>query len=240
MADSHVNDKTVHSGFAAAPSPFNAAEIFAQAAPSVVRIDNYLFGLLHTSSGSGFFVSSDQPHSCEIASNYHMTSGAKSAWVTTHDGQTYQAKLEKIDPQHDLIVYKLQGVQDPERTCRELPLRTTEPVIGEPSLAIGAGGKEASAQNPQFESETVIGMRASDEFYGKLNSSAARITKVPGEVNRLMVQTTGIGKHGYSGGPRLDGSGKVMAVSEMSDKEMNLGESAQFLQALLEDIKNNK
>jgi S1-C subfamily serine protease len=204
-----------------------AAEIFAQAVPSVVKVSEFAGNSIR--EGTGFFVSSDQPHSCEVVISPHVTQGAESARITTHDGLTYQAIREIYDPQHDLAVYKLQGVEDPEKICRELPLRTTEAVAGEPVFAIDTGAKGASVQHPVFHTGRVISTLM-------VNANA----RFPEQVTMPMLISTDMSAPGYSGGPEIDAAGKVMSLHEAGGNGISQGVLAKYLQADFESIKHDK
>jgi len=223
-------------------SPLNAAEIMEHAAPSMVRFDTYLLGIIPYTSGSGFFVASDTDHlhSCEIATASHVNDSAKSAWVTTHDGTVHQAILEKSDKAHGLDIYQLQGVEHPDKDCNALTLASSEPRVAEPVIAIGAAGEKnifgfggATAKEPKFHVGNAVGM---------LKRDAIEITFEEGEdMARPIVMTIpDIAANGYSGGPLLDNGGKVKGVTTAGNGKLSYQESLEFLRSDLNSIHNDK
>jgi S1-C subfamily serine protease len=224
----------------------NAAEIFSQASPGVVLVkrQEYLLGFIPTLNltyGTGFFVSSDAPHSCEIATVANVTESSRSVQVTTHDGQEYSAVVEKNDRAHGLAFYKLKGVQDPDRTCKELVIGDDKQEPYQPVLAIGAARlgtfwSYRSAQKPEFNTGATMGFI--DQIY---SVDALR----PGEdFYRPVFRASNLGGPGYWGAPWLNTKGEVIAIFSSGSERRSYGEMTKFLKedlaAIRGESKENK
>lgn len=238
MADSQLIDKTPHQYSLGKELHFNATEIFAQAKTSIVTIP--------ATGGTGFFVTSDKPHSCEIATTQHVANEALTT-VTTRDGKTYQARAELLDDVHELSVYKLDGVKNPRIICRELTLSSAKPYADQPVLVIGAAGAgTASAQHPEFHIGAVTGRTTrADSFermthepgYYWLRAVLDQNPPLP-SLHSPMVTSTPKAKPGYSGGPWLNGAGQVFAIEYgAAESQQDAGDLARFLQEDLAKIK---
>src|SRR5271170_2595095 len=94
---------------------FDAAQIFADVRASVVSVKSIPADgkpvPINGGGGTGFFVSSGEPNSCEVATVTHFIESEPVA-VVMQDGQIYTAKAEKIDLPHEIAVYKVMGVND--------------------------------------------------------------------------------------------------------------------------------
>jgi S1-C subfamily serine protease len=207
----------------------NWQELKEQIAPSAVQVSApvYLFNLIpiNEALGTGFFVSSGQPNSCEVATAYHVGESPKEVKITTHDGQCYKATPEKLDPQHDLAIYKVNGVSRPAEVCRDLPLNTNP----EPNLPVLVLDGAVDPVHPDAVHGRTLGLRPRTDIR---ESRRWGVEDMNAELIATNLQT----RPGFSGGPVVDTSGHVRGVHVMHDGPA-YEEQAKFLQADLEAIK---
>ena len=148
--------------------------------------------------GSGFVISGDG----EIATNAHVvTSGegaairkASSVFVRFADGNQVPAQVKGFDPFADVALLKI----DPEGlTLRPLPLGSTKDLhVGAPVAAIGSPfGEEQSLS------------------VGVISALDRSIQSLTGFDTIGAIQTDAAINHGNSGGPLLDGRGRVLGIN---------------------------
>ncbi len=148
--------------------------------------------------GSGFVISGDG----EIATNAHVvTSGegaaikkASSVFVRFADGNQVQAQVKGFDPFADVALLKI----DPAGlTLRPLPLGSTKDLhVGAPVAAIGSPfGEEQSLS------------------VGVISALDRSIQSLTGFDTIGAIQTDAAINHGNSGGPLLDGRGRVLGIN---------------------------
>jgi 2-alkenal reductase len=148
--------------------------------------------------GSGFVVSGDG----EIATNAHVvTSGdgaairkASGVYVRFADGNQVAADVKGFDPFADVALLKI----DPKGlTLRPLPLgSTTDLHVGAPVAAIGSPfGEEQSLS------------------VGVISGLNRSIESLTGFATTGAIQTDAAINHGNSGGPLLDGHGRVLGIN---------------------------
>jgi 2-alkenal reductase len=148
--------------------------------------------------GSGFVISGDG----EIATNAHVvTSGegaairkASNVYVRFGDGNQVQAQVKGFDPFADVALLKV----DPAGlTLRPLPLGSTADLhVGAPVAAIGSPfGEEQSLS------------------VGVISGLDRSIESLTGFATTGAIQTDAAINHGNSGGPLLDGSGRVLGIN---------------------------
>ena len=143
-------------------------------------------------TGSGFFISADG----YLVTNEHVTEGATTGGitVTTQDGKTFPARLIKDSKQRDLALLKV----DRKEAFPFIRLDDLSPnLLGQTVFAIG---------NPEG-----LGMSVSRGIL----SARARTFQNGGEEFSDLLQTDAAINHGNSGGPIVDLSGKLVAVSCM-------------------------
>lgn len=145
----------------------------------------------HVSSGSGFLITSDG----YILTNNHVVEGATKIQVTTENGDKYTADVIGTDPMIDLGLIKIdtKGKQLPT-----LPLGDSDSLkVGQWVMAIG---------NPFSLEQTVT--------VGVVSGKKRQVgigTTVPGLAN--FIQTDAAINFGNSGGPLIDGQGRVVGIN---------------------------
>jgi S1-C subfamily serine protease len=181
---------------------FDPTSIYRAEGPGVVTV---ISTGLRTSAGddtaglgSGFVVSGNG----EIATNAHVvTSGegaairkASGVYVRFADGNQVSAQVKGFDPFSDVALLKV----DPAGlTLRPLPLGTTKDLrVGAPVAAIGSPfGEEQSLS------------------VGVISGLNRSIESLTGFATTGAIQTDAAINHGNSGGPLLDGRGRVVGIN---------------------------
>jgi 2-alkenal reductase len=185
----------------AAEGGFDPRGIYQRESPGVVTV--IATGLQSPNGdgaglGSGFVISGDG----EIATNAHVvTSGegaairkASNVYVRFGDGNQVPAEVRGFDPFSDVALLKV----DPAGlTLRPLPLGTTADLhVGAPVAAIGSPfGEEQS-----LSVGVISGLDRSIESLTGFDTAGA-------------IQTDAAINHGNSGGPLLDGRGRVLGIN---------------------------
>jgi S1-C subfamily serine protease len=238
MADSFAVDKVDEKSTSADPKQFDAWHIFAQGAPSVVGVD----------TATGFFVSSGEPHSCEVATSRHVTN-ADTADVTTINGEKYVGRAELLDGPNEVSIYKLDGVADPSKTCREVTIEKSLPSIGEPVLSIGADdvyNKFVNAQHPDFITGIVTGnSKTAGQFWGDFSWPVRAINRMRDGVRdesfaMPLLVIKGEIHNGFSGGPWLNQNGRLVGLNYAGRGGSSFPQTTEFLQKDLDLIKARK
>jgi S1-C subfamily serine protease len=185
----------------AATRGFDARSIYERDAPGVVTVIST--GLQSANGaeaglGSGFVISGDG----EIATNAHVvTSGAGAAirkastvYVRFGDGNQVPADVRGFDPFSDVALLKV----DPKGlTLRPLPLGSTADLhVGAPVAAIGS----------PFAEEQSLSV-------GVISGLDRSIESLTGFATTGAIQTDAAINHGNSGGPLLDGRGRVLGIN---------------------------
>lgn len=200
--------------------PDSLADVIMRAEESVVRIET-------TSSsgngiGSGFLIDSDGT----FLTNYHVMAGATSATAHFADGQTAEITgTLLIDPEHDVIVAKLSKKGRPP-----LPIATSLPRKGDEVIALGTPyGLDFSATRG-----IVSAIRSADELPGDVSN----------EREGTWIQIDAPLSPGNSGGPLINKSGKVVAMSTLASngaaQNLNFGISAENLTPIIALAKNQR
>ena len=146
------------------------------------------------SSGSGFIITSDG----YILTNNHVVEGATKIQVTLDTGEKYEAEVIGTDPMIDLGLIKI----DPRgKKLPTLPLGDSDSLkIGQWVMAIG---------NPfALERTVTVGVVS-----GKKRQVYSGSTTVPALAN--FIQTDAAINFGNSGGPLIDGQGRVVGINTM-------------------------
>ena len=143
------------------------------------------------SSGSGFIITSDG----YVLTNNHVVEGATKLQVTLDTGEKYEAEVIGTDPMIDLGLIKI----DPKgKKLPVLPLGDSDTLkIGQWVMAIG---------NPFALERTVT--------VGVVSGKKRQVgigTTVPGLAN--FIQTDAAINFGNSGGPLIDGQGRVVGIN---------------------------
>jgi S1-C subfamily serine protease len=162
-----------------------------RAGPAVVSIELAGSRGQHAGAGSGFAVTPDG----YVMTNSHVVHGAKKIKVNTPAGETVEARIVGDDPATDLALVQI----DPAAlgSGAYLPIDgSVAPRVGQLAVAIG---------NPLgFESTVSTGV------------VSALGRSLRGKGNRLIdgvIQHTAPLNPGNSGGPLLDGTGRVLGVN---------------------------
>lgn len=172
-----------------------------------VRLDGGFFFQPEPTEGTGSGSILDrQGH---ILTNYHVVEDAQQIQVTLASGESYEARLVGKDPSNDLAVLKIDAPADllpPIQLGESSSLR-----VGQFAYAIG---------NPfGLERTFTIGVI----------SSLNRTLSSPHERYRLMksiIQVDAALNPGNSGGPLLDGSGKVIGMNTAIASSHNVGQNS--------------
>jgi S1-C subfamily serine protease len=200
-----------------AAAPFDAGAIYDRESPGVVTVIST--GLQESGGssaaglGSGFVISGDG----QIATNAHVvTSGtgpdihkAQQVYVRFADGNQVPADVKGFDPFADVALLKV----DPAGlTLRPLPLGTTRNLhVGAPVAAIGSPfGKEQSLS------------------VGVVSALGRSIQSLTGFDTTGAIQTDAAINHGNSGGPLLDGHGRVLGINAQIETESGDGSGVGF------------
>ena len=170
----------------------SARQIYARAAPSVVAIQATLAGAGATQSGSGFVIDG----SGLIVTNEHVVGGGQTITVAfgANLDRSRPARLVYADPSKDLALVKI----DPTGLGL-LPLtlgQSTGVEVGDPTYAIG---------NPFGLDRTLT--------TGVISALGRTIVAPNGASIGDAIQTDAALNPGNSGGPLLDGLGRVIGVN---------------------------
>ncbi|MCW3842077.1 trypsin-like peptidase domain-containing protein [Micromonospora yasonensis] len=170
--------------------PESLAGVAEKVLPSVVTVRVYSLG--GTSEGSGFVVSADG----HIVTNDHVVSGGPGkATVIFNDGSTAPGTVVGQDPESDIAVIKV------ARTgLKPVEFGDSDALaVGDPVLAIGSPLSLANTVTAGIVSALDRTMQAGE----------------PGGPTRYYaaIQTDAAVNHGNSGGPLVDGGGRVVGVN---------------------------
>ena len=169
--------------------------VVARSAPAVVKVTSGREGA-GGRLGSGFLVD----RRGRILTNAHVVDGEDDVTVTFDDGTESPAEVLGEDESTDLAVLRARDVPD---GVRPLPLgRSTGLVVGDPVIAIG---------NPfGLERTATTG----------IVSALKRIISAPNDFEiQNVIQTDAAINQGNSGGPLLDGSGRVLGINSQIASE---------------------
>ena len=151
-------------------------------------------------TGSGFVVSEDG----YVVTNAHVVGGARSARVKIGDGPTQTAKIVGRDESSDLALLK---VDTGGQSLTPLTLANSEAVqVGDASYAIG---------NPFGLSRTLT--------TGVVSALQRQISAPDGFSIDNVIQTDAALNPGNSGGPLLDGAGRVIGVNSQIETGSTTG-----------------
>ncbi|MGI8606961.1 MAG: S1C family serine protease [Gaiellaceae bacterium] len=174
-----------------------AGSIYKAAAPGVVQVtsnivseDQIPFGQQGQSLGSGFVIDK----AGHILTNFHVVDGADEVFVNFSGNDKYKAKIVGTDPSTDLAVLQIDAQS---RALTPLPLGNSDAVeVGAPVVAIG---------NPFGLERTVT---------AGIVSALHREIRTPNNFTiDKVIQTDAAINKGNSGGPLLDGDGKVIGIN---------------------------
>jgi putative serine protease PepD len=143
--------------------------------------------------GSGFIVSSDG----YLITNDHVVTGSTSATVTFSDSSNATARIVGSDPQSDIAVLKID-----QSGLAPVEFGNSDSVqVGDPVLAIGSPLALANTVTFGIVSAVDRPVQAED----------------PGGPTRYYaaIQTDAAINHGNSGGPLVDGAGRVIGINSV-------------------------
>jgi len=167
------------------PSGIAAAPAVRTASKSVVRVLGTACGL--GISGSGWVVARGL-----VVTAAHVVAGERDT-VVVAPGRTrrYRAVAAAFDPKNDVAVLRVRGL-----TMR--PLATAGPVAGTPVAIVGypLNGPLRATAGRMGQTRRV----STEDAYGN------------GPVRRTISSVAGVVRHGDSGGPAIDGRGRVEAT----------------------------
>lgn len=172
--------------------PDSLAGVVRRVLPSVVTIR--VSTARGTSLGSGFIASSDG----YVITNDHVVEGASgTATITFDDNSTAPAKLVGRDPESDIAVLKV------DRTgLTPVQFGDSDSIaVGDPALAIGSPLALANTVTYGIVSAVDRTIQAGERG-GPIRYYAA-------------IQTDAAVNHGNSGGPLVDGAGRVIGVNSV-------------------------
>jgi S1-C subfamily serine protease len=191
-----VRQVTVTDSDPAAQTPDGLAisEIYERSHEGVVEIEAGSGGA--TSQGSGF-VYDEEGH---VITNQHVVAGSSSLSVLFSDGTRRDAELVGADPSTDIAVIK---VDAPASALNALPLGDSADVkIGDSVVALGSPFGLEGTITSGIVSALHRQMTAPNRF--TINDS---------------IQTDAAINHGNSGGPLIDGNGRVIGVNAQIESE---------------------
>ena len=123
--------------------------------------------------------------------NAHVVAGMKDARVDRGDGEFRDAAVVAFDSRDDVAVLRVEGLSAP-------PLRLVDPVEGQAVAILGYPENGPFTATPGRIGQT--GVVLTDDAYGR------------GPVRRRVTTLRGTIRHGNSGGPAVDGQGRVQAT----------------------------
>ncbi len=154
------------------------------ASGSVLRVTGTACGL--GVGGSGWVAARNL-----VVTNAHVVAGMKDARVDRADGEYSDAEVVAFDPRDDVAVLRVKGLDAP-------PLRLVDPVEGAAVAIVGypeSGPLTAAAGRIGQTGEVLT-----DDAYGR------------GPIRRTVTTLRGEVRPGNSGGPVIDGQGRVQAT----------------------------
>ncbi len=189
-----VRQVTVDGSDPVAVGGFSAAEIYDRASKAVVEIS--AGGSTQRAQGSGFVYDRDG----HIVTNQHVVAGATSVSVSFWNGVERDAEVVGTDPSTDLAVLR---VDAPGGLLSPLTLADSSAVdVGDPVLALGS----------PFGLEGTI--------TSGIVSALHREMTAPNNFTIIdTIQTDAAINHGNSGGPLIDGRGRVIGVNAQIESE---------------------
>lgn len=176
-------DGALHDAYSAAV--ISAAE---RAGPAVVHID-VMAGGKPAGMGSGLVLASDGL----VMTNSHVVAAARSAMVTTMDGQRAAARVVGNDPHTDIAVLRT----DTHLSAPPLAFLDSKTIVpGQIAIAIG---------NPLGFDHTVTA--------GIVSATGRSMRAQTGRLIDDVLQTDAALNPGNSGGPLVDSRGRVMGIN---------------------------
>src|ERR671911_48632 len=126
-----------------------------------------------------------------VVTNAHVVAGMKDARVDRGDGEYRDAVVVAFDARDDVAVLRVDGLRAP-------PLALVDPVEGQAVAILGYPENGPFHATPGRIGQT--GVVLTDDAYGR------------GPIRRPVTTLRGVVRHGNSGGPAVDGRGRVQAT----------------------------
>ena len=143
--------------------------------------------------GSGFFYTNRR-----IVTNYHVVDGLKNLTVTLHDGRSYPAEVFAVDRGIDLAILEVQGTTAPATLTFA---RTDQVLAGQTAIVLGSPfGKR------NLVSLGIVAGSGPFDYVGQLGGDDVGI-----EIPEIYYTDARV-EPGNSGGPLLDGQGRVIGI----------------------------
>jgi putative serine protease PepD len=169
------------------------AEIYRRAAPSVVEVE--AAGFAGASTGSGFVIDEQG----RVVTNQHVVAGAQDVTVRFANGDEADARVVGSDASTDVALLQLEG----DREVTPLPLGAAGSLsVGDPVVAIGSPFGLDGTLTAGVVSGLDRDIQAPDGF------------AIDG-----VIQTDAALNNGNSGGPLLDGRGRVIGVNSQIESQ---------------------
>ncbi len=193
--------------------------LYDDAAPSVVRVKTGSGG------GSGFFA---DEHG-RVVTNAHVVQDETDVSVITHNGDSYRARIEKLDDINDLAVLKLENLSRPPKF---LDLGSSYGLLPDQSVyAFGhPNGIRPTYISPGYFRSTGNELDFLTAGDSTMRAAIARrrsemtpreATDLDDYLARRLLQGRVHLRGGNSGGPLLDEQGKVVGVSDSIEVKDN-------------------
>jgi len=210
------NDGTLY----AAGSP--TAKLYEDAQPAIVRItgnkDMVINGRnqLANVTGSGFFLTPDG----RLATDLHVVQDVRNLQVKTADGHVFSAKIENVDPAHDLAILSIERASQ-FQTFKVLPLGASlenlaalrdnsDGVPGLLALGYPRGWEPMFASPGQFSTTKLLRDILRKTRDGVLANE---------DPNRVVLEAEMHTEPGDSGGPVVDKKGRVVGIVGLTDED---------------------
>jgi S1-C subfamily serine protease len=201
-ASGSVGASTPAAHAASSPGTLTAAQTYRRDAPGVVvitatetqKVPATVFGPASTRSvqslGSGFVID----RRGDILTNDHVVAGAKGVRVGFSGGSSYPATIVGTDPTTDLAVVRV-----------DAPASALHPLAFDDSASAAVGDQVYAIGNPFGLDRTMT---------AGIVSATGRDIQAPNNLTiPNAIQTDAPINHGNSGGPLLDGNGRVVGVN---------------------------
>ena len=173
------------------PTPVAAPDPAIASDPDVARAGGSVVRVLGTACGLGVEGSGWIAAPGLVVTNAHVVAGEDDTSVTTQDGASLDAEVVHYDPANDLALLRVATDLPP------LPL-ATEPESGTGAAVLGypENGPYVAAPARLGETRNTV----SEDSYGN------------GPISRPIASLRGVVRSGNSGGPLVDGAGRVLGT----------------------------
>jgi len=182
-----------------APDVQTNTDVLAIAAQSVVRISGTAYACGQNQSGSGFVIAPDR-----IVTNAHVVAGVDQPVVEAPNGQTLDGRVVYFDPEDDLAVVAVAGLESPALALAGSLAPGSDAIVD--GYPFGGPFSSIPAEVLAMSNERISDVYGQDSSIREVYTLAADI------------------QPGNSGGPLLAPSGQVAGlVFARSSEQANLG-----------------